>query len=97
MSGKVPIEGGSGQNVADVIKANVEASNRVAQLFKVEAPNRVVQLFKAVGKLPAGTLDKMLKHEIKAGKRTMDRALLGKLDETKLNLSRFIKYKAAQF
>ena len=38
-----------------------------------------------------------LKHEIKAGKRTMDRALLGKLDETKLNLSRFIKYKAAQF
>ena len=38
-----------------------------------------------------------LRQEIKAGKRTMDRALLGKLDETKLNLSRFIKYKAAQF
>jgi len=38
-----------------------------------------------------------LKQEIKAGKRTMDRDLLGKLDETKLNLKRFIKYKAAQF
>lgn len=72
-----------------------EALNSIFDVFAEPEVNDVVMEIRLVEQLQAFT--PLLKSHLKAQKRSMARDLYGRLDEAKLNLGRFIKYKLAQF
>lgn len=72
-----------------------EALNSVFDVFAEPAVNDVVVALDLVSRL--ATFLPALKTRLRDQRRFLPRDLFGRLDEAKLNLARFIKYKRLQF
>jgi hypothetical protein len=72
-----------------------EILNSVFDVFAEPEVNGVVRALDMVTRLAAFVPE--LKTRLRDGRRSMPRDMHGRLDEAKLNLARFLKYKREQF
>ncbi len=72
-----------------------EALNSIFDVFAEPEVNEAVVAIDLVPRLAAFV--PTLKARVRDGRRSMPRDMHGRLDEAKLNLTRFLKYKRQQF